>query len=88
MQFRIDSGDAIDQDLQEIALDFMGWLPSNPYGRLAMKTMYATYDYYQLSENDRLNNAQQTIQMMNNNPEAAAAIREMFGDNPASRSHL
>ena len=43
-------------ELREIAIDFLGYFPQNPYIRLAMKVGYKIYDYIQFEGNQHLKN--------------------------------
>lgn len=81
---RIEQGDSIDEDLREIAIDLVGWMPQSPYTRLAMKLAYAAYDFQQFASNQRLNDAKRVFEQAQFDEEKMARVREIY-DNMAAR---
>lgn len=49
-------------ELREIAIDFMGYFPQNPYIRLAIKMGYKIYDVIQFETNKHLQNINQNFE--------------------------
>ena len=65
-------------ELREIAIDWMGYFPQNPYVRLIIKVGYKIYDVIQFEQNKHLQN-------INNNFEKAARTRGPMPDDLLER---